>query len=360
VRADRSFLVGMLVVAGLWMPSPSAAATSEISVDVAAFEDVDGPGLGPPIVGTPTLEIRTRVRLTYHVEQTGESLPYVFRLLLPGERSFYTNPGRVTWGLLPNDTCRFALDPNDSEASQIVECPGGGTPDLVVQIIANAPGTLAVVGQVDTTGFGDTDPTDDAATWLADSVCSVNGTDGDDLLEATDQAETICGGAGNDVFVNLAENDWVYGQDGRDSFSGGAGGGSRAIGGQGIDTASFAEADQRITICILEPGVAVNVNAWAPQAMIQIERFIGSPFADRMSGTAGADVMVGLAGADLLRGKAGEDTLRGGKGDDRFLTQDSSIDRVSGGLGSDLARADAGDVIRSARRTSESIDDPCA
>ncbi len=350
----------MLVLAGLWTPSPAAAASSEISVEVAAFEDVDGPGLGPPIEGTPTLEIRTRVRLTYHVEQTGESLPYVFRLVLPGERGFYTNPGRVTWGLLPNDTCRFELDPYDGEASQVVECPGGGTLDLVAQVVANAPGTLAVVGQVDTTGFGDTDPTDDAATWLADSICSVNGTDGDDLLEATDDVETICGGAGNDAFVNLGANDWVYGQDGRDSFSGGAGGGSRAIGGEGIDTASFAEADQRITICILEPGVAVNVNAWAPQAMIQIERFIGSRFGDRISGTARADILIGLAGPDLLRGKAGEDTLRGGKGDDRFLTTDASVDRVSGGLGSDLARADANDVIRSARRTVENIDDPCA
>jgi Ca2+-binding RTX toxin-like protein len=357
-RSVRTALVGVLVLAGVSIPSPASAASSEMSVSVAAFEDVTGPGLGDPIEGRPTLEIHTAVRLVYHVEQTGESRPYVFRLLLAGDRSYYTNPGLIPWTALPNG-CGYAVDSTDPEASAVVECLGGSF-DLVAKVVANAPGTIAVVGEVDTTGFGDTDPTDDAATWLADSVCSVYGTEGDDLLEGTDDAETVCGGAGDDDFVNLGEYDWVFGQDGRDSFSGGFGGGSRAIGGEGIDTASFAEADRPITICILEPGVATNVNIWAPQAMIQIERFVGSPYGDKMSGTAGPDVMLGLAGADVLLARAGEDRLRGGRGEDRFVTRDASVDVILGGRGSDAARADGDDRIRSARRSSDAIDDPCA
>jgi Ca2+-binding RTX toxin-like protein len=191
-------------------------------------------------------------------------------------------------------------------------------------------------------------------------VCSVQGTDGDDVLEATDGGESICGGGGDDHFVGLGELDKAFGQEGRDSFSGGEGGGSVAVGGPGMDTASFAEADRPITICILEPGVATNVNAWAPQAMIQIERFVGSPHGDRMSGTAASDVLIGLAGSDVLLGRAGEDRLRGGLGDDRFVTRDVSVDRIFGGRGADLARADAADLVSSAQRTRQVVDDPCA
>jgi Ca2+-binding RTX toxin-like protein len=361
VKIGRGVVVAALVLVVVPLTSvPAAAATSDVSVGVSAFEDVNGPGLGAPIEGTPSLVIGTRVRLAFHVEQTGESFPYVFRLLLEGEPSYWTNPGRVTWALLPNDTCRFQADPTDAEASQVVECPGGGTLDLVAQVLANAPGTLAVVGSVDTTGFGDTDPTDDAATWLAESVCSVQGTDGEDVLEATDSSESICGGPGDDRFVGLGEFDKAFGEEGNDSFSGGEGGGSVAVGGLGVDVASFAHANRPITICILEPGVATNVNVWTPQAMIQIERFVGSPYGDVISGTASSDVLFGLAGSDVLLGRAGEDRLRGGRGDDRFVTRDVSIDQIMGGRGTDLARADASDVVRSARRTRQLIEDPCA
>jgi hypothetical protein len=52
--------------------------------------------------------------------------------------------------------------------------------------------------------------------------------------------------------------------------------------------------------------------------------------------------------------------LVGGQGDDHFLTRDRVRDEIDGGVGHDLAKADADDLVGSAKRSNESVMDPCA
>ena len=80
----------------------------------------------------------------------------------------------------------------------------------------------------------------------------------------------------------------------------------------------------------------------------------GTPGRDDICGLAGADTLfgkrerdrlVGGGGGDRVEGGAGPDKHFGGSGPDRLLARDSveGNDRLDGGRGSDICRADAGD-----------------
>lgn len=128
-----------------------------------------------------------------------------------------------------------------------------------------------------------------------------------------------------------------------------------AIGGPGFDTVSYENADQAIILCRTDSGYTSNLNAWPPNALVDIDRFIGSNHGDRMFGTPGDDYLVGGDGADRLVGRAGNDRLYGNKGRDRFITRDKRRDVIRGGIGRDLVRADSTDTVFSANRVT---DDP--
>ena len=103
----------------------------------------------------------------------------------------------------------------------------------------------------------------------------------------------------------------------------------------------------------------------------------GSRGADVISGSRGNDVLCGLGGNDVVYGKGGNDLLVGGGGNDRLYGQagndrivggsgkdrlygaagadilharDRARDLVNGGLGSDRARVNRGDTVRSIER----------
>jgi hypothetical protein len=154
--------------------------------------------------------------------------------------------------------------------------------------------------------------------------------------------------------------DKAFGEAGNDVFSGDEFAAGTAVGGEGIDTATYEGADRPVIVCRETPIYSFNISNWAPERMIDIERYVGSPFGDTLEGTSGRDVLIGRHGRDVLVGHRGDDRLIGGQGDDRFFTRDRVRDEINGGVGRDLAKADADDLVRSAKRSNESVMDPCA
>jgi len=67
---------------------------------------------------------------------------------------------------------------------------------------------------------------------------------------------------------------------------------------------------------------------------------------DDIAGGPGDDKLVGSDGADIVRGGNGTDRVDGGAGDDRLYADDSSVDVVACGSGSDTAQVDMTDKAR--------------
>ena len=151
-------------------------------------------------------------------------------------------------------------------------------------------------------------------------VCTITGTDGDDVLVGTERADVICGLGGNDILHGRAGNDTLNGGRGNDQL----------YGGPGADTLR------------------------------------GGKGADRLYGHAGNDTLRGGKGADRLYGHAGNDTLRGGKGADRLyghagndtLHGNKGADTLRGGPGHDHATVGRGDRYRSIETPEQEPTDP--
>jgi len=120
--------------------------------------------------------------------------------------------------------------------------------------------------------------------------------DGDAILAGGDGADTLGGGAGEDVLSTdneqvVAEDLILGGGRGEDTLEGGAGD-DRLRGRGGDDT--------------LEGGAGDDI-------------LRGDKGDDTLDGGAGDDRLIGGTGEDTLEGGAGDDTLTGGKGDDTFI-----------------------------------------
>jgi CSLREA domain-containing protein len=164
------------------------------------------------------------------------------------------------------------------------------------------------------------------------------GSDADDTLTGTDEADaflmqagndTATGGAGNDVFCGGAGNDSASGDAGNDSAEGDAGNDTFS-GGEGDDADAGGEGDDTTN------GDAGNDSA------------TGDAGNDIMTGGDGKDVYKGLDGNDTLKGLNGKDRLKGGNGKDK-LKGGKSKDRLNGGKGKDRLNGGKGkDVCKGA------------
>ena len=135
-------------------------------------------------------------------------------------------------------------------------------------------------------------------------VCTITGTDGDDVLVGTEGADVICGLDGDDILVGGQGPDVLHGGGGRDRLYGQADG----------DTL---------------------IGSWGADLLY------GGPGDDVLYGGRGTDRLYGQAGNDRLRGGAGADWLRGGRGTDRLYGQ-AGNDRLRGGAGADWLRGGPG------------------
>lgn len=169
----------------------------------------------------------------------------------------------------------------------------------------------------------DPKPGNNAASTLTSvprPTCTITGTAGKDRLVGTSADDVVCGLGGNDVLRGLDGNDTLYGGSGNDRLVGGAGD-DRLRGEEGSDTADFKGAPRSVR-ANLRRGIASGEGA---DQLGDVERVLGSRYADvlrgsaaknRLSGGAGADKLYGGGGRDKLYGRGGNDRLDGGRGRD--------------------------------------------
>jgi Ca2+-binding RTX toxin-like protein len=137
----------------------------------------------------------------------------------------------------------------------------------------------------------------------------------------------------------------LWGGSGNDKLKGG--GGADWLGGdEGIDTVSYYESPEGVTV-LLNTNAANNVGGWGGDAegdiFGDIENVTGSIFADSLWGDDGVNELMGMDGNDTLKGFGGADSLHGGNGNDTLagmdgadvLRGDGGNDALDGGAGAD-------------------------
>ena len=203
----------------------------------------------------------------------------------------------------------------------------------------------------------------DASSYLSGGAGAdtISGGDGSDWLSgfagnsgvsnADDLADSLDGGAGNDILRGNAGDDTLRGGEGDDNLRGDAGN-DVLDGGNGVDFASYRYDELGLTT-----GIVLDLSAFTPGAasqqwsdgqggtdtLLSIERLgiTGSALADSVRGSSGSDQLTGGAGDDTLLGGAGADRLQGDAGNDRIQGDDGE-DFILGFGGNDLLTGGAG------------------
>ncbi|HET8950347.1 MAG TPA: hypothetical protein VFN44_07545, partial [Solirubrobacteraceae bacterium] len=151
---------------------------------------------------------------------------------------------------------------------------------------------------------------------------SLEGGDGNDMIEGFAGPDTINGGPGNDTLDGAAGDDTVIPSIGDDTIRGGA----------DSDTVDFRFAGNGVNVDLARSGA--QATGEGSDSFADVENVTGSQlFGDRLSGTAGANVLDGIGGGDVLEGRGGADELRGGDGSDTV-----SYAGAAGPVTVDLAR----------------------
>lgn len=208
-----------------------------------------------------------------------------------------------------------------------------------------------------------------------DDIEGVIGTAFNDRITGDGLANTLRGGAGNDIITGGIGDDQLFGEDGNDVLFGrqntdvldGGVGDDRlfidgldtsVIGGAGFDRVSV-QAQLAVNINMSDAGLeradgnggddifnAANTN----DSFVILRGFGGDDILtggflnDVLQGGNDDDTLVGGAGADRLFGDAGADSLSGGEGDD-ILFGDSADTFINGGAGTDILIIQSGSGI---------------
>ena len=185
------------------------------------------------------------------------------------------------------------------------------------------------------------------------------GTNGRDIFDGSNRAETVYGRAGDDDLYGYGGSDILYGEAGRDLLIGGAGadklyggadsdlldggtGSDLLDGGDGFDYIDYLYAGDGVVVD-LSRGLATRDGDGGRDTLAAIEGVYGSQHADRLIGDAGTNELFGRAGNDILTGGAGQDLTVGGAGADRFVFNDGDVSAT-------LAQADLIGDFRHAER----------
>ncbi|MDG2286651.1 MAG: calcium-binding protein [Alphaproteobacteria bacterium] len=155
-------------------------------------------------------------------------------------------------------------------------------------------------------------------------------------------ADTIVGGAFNDVYEAIAGADLISGGDGQDILLGGIGAdiiyGNRDTdilsGGEGSDTIFAGQNNAVNADGTLAIDTVLNL---ATGGLRQVQ--VGGT--ESVFGGSGADVLYGNFGTDVLHGESGADTIFGGQGDD-FTNGGSENDLLLGNRGNDSMMGNTG------------------
>jgi Ca2+-binding RTX toxin-like protein len=147
--------------------------------------------------------------------------------------------------------------------------------------------------------------------------------------------EEVSGGSAADRLTGGDANNTLRGNDGDDILAG-AGGSDNLFGGNGVDTATYEERSEPVSVTLDgdpndgEGGEGDNVAA-------DVENVVGGTAGDSLTGNGFNNVLDGGAGADRLSGGDGNDIENGGDGNDRFIegAAANGADQMNGGPGTD-------------------------
>ncbi|WP_167288834.1 calcium-binding protein [Nocardioides seonyuensis] len=189
-----------------------------------------------------------------------------------------------------------------------------------------------------------------------DNVVTLDGGDGDDVLNGMRFADTLLGGAGKDALHGNGGDDALHGGDGDDHLEPDTYpdvvGNDLVDGGPGFDSVqdwASMTTDPAFAISVTVDGLA---NDGRPSGerdnVIAVERFdaiapghygLGDTNDSIDLPNYGTSVVLGNAGADTITGNDGTETIDGGAGDDT-LEGGYGHDTITGGPGRDTIFAD--------------------
>ncbi|HEX20382.1 MAG TPA: calcium-binding protein [Acidiferrobacteraceae bacterium] len=208
---------------------------------------------------------------------------------------------------------------------------------------------------------------------------TLNGTLQADLIHAGNGPDTVFADAGNDIILGGNGEDSLYGEAGDDTFivegsdsepdlfNGGAGY-DQLLGGSGDDTFRIYDFSGANTVELIDGGAGTNVIAGSEwddtldfrnTQLLNIAYIDGGNGPDNIWGSNQVDVILGGNGEDSLYGEAGDDTLSGLNGAD-YLDGSGGNDTLDGGLGNDtyqFNRDGDNDVIQNAATDNSSTTD---
>ncbi|MFY8144225.1 MAG: calcium-binding protein [Caulobacter sp.] len=161
----------------------------------------------------------------------------------------------------------------------------------------------------------------------------------DDVIYGFGGNDTLRGGAGDDAIAGHEGNDVLQGGDGDDYMLGGPGN-DTLDGGAGSDWAAYEDATAGVKVDLNLSG-AQNTGGGGTDRLTSIENLYGSAFNDTLIGNAGDNMITGGAGADSITGGKGHDTLWGSAGNDTLDGGDGD-DWMVGGAGDDVIKGGAG------------------
>jgi Ca2+-binding RTX toxin-like protein len=143
---------------------------------------------------------------------------------------------------------------------------------------------------------------------------NLTGSSFDDTLTGTDaDANTLAGGAGNDILDGLG---------GGDTLTGGAGNDIYYVDAAGDQIVELANEGMDLVRASLDWILADNVEWLELQGTAALSG-TGNALDNIILGNSGDNLLVGGAGDDLLNGVAGADTAAGGTGNDRYHVDDA-------------------------------------
>jgi Ca2+-binding RTX toxin-like protein len=172
------------------------------------------------------------------------------------------------------------------------------------------------------------------------SIENIYGTEYNDILVGSAEANTLLGYGGDDMLFGNEGKDNLQGGDGQDELRGGldndtlrGGAGADILdGGEGRDSADYRDSSSAVAVD-LSAGTVSGGTAEG-DTLLSIENIYGTEYNDTFSGNAEANTLLGYGGDDVLFGNEGNDNLKGGNGDD-LLNGGLGKDTLSGGLGND-------------------------
>ena len=174
----------------------------------------------------------------------------------------------------------------------LVNIIDGGAGDDILEGLGGGDTFRGVAG-IDTVSYAHS--TAGVIASLADPSVNTNDAAGDNYSSI----ENLTGSNFNDTLVG----------DGNDNILDGGLGTNTLDGGGGFDIASYLSATGAVNITLTGAGSGTVTGAGRADTLLNIERVVGSNFADTITGTVGDDWIDGGEGADTINAAGGNDTI---------------------------------------------------